>query len=243
MQPWPAGDISPAPALVLSPSTSAPQPCDANPKARPCTEHQPNFSYIKPNAASLEGSRKDATKAIRVIGSKQQIHWRGVFRQNSTSRQSSTESPCQQGWRQPHPHSIPEGHPATPGVLSPCAPGRPDHTSPPGERGTPLLACSPSLLRRKSCARLMSGGITSHKGQASWRGRGGGVGRKGKRSPGQRQMVSTAPCVCKRGSSRRQHGPFYFNYPCTREREAISYVLVPFRGATVCPCPAPHAPL
>lgn len=119
-------------------------------------------------------------------------------------------------------YRIPDGHTATLGVLSPCAPARADHTSHPGERGTPLLARSPSPLRRKLCARLMSGGITSHKGQASWRGRGGGVGRKGKRSLGQRQTASTAPCVCKRGSSRGQHGPFYFNCPCIRERECPS---------------------
>lgn len=63
---------SPAPALVLSPSTSAPWHCDANPRARPCIQHWPNFSYIKPNTASLEGSHKDSTEAIRVVGSKKQ---------------------------------------------------------------------------------------------------------------------------------------------------------------------------
>lgn len=68
----------------------------------------------------------------------------------------------------------------------------------------------------------MSGGITSHKGQASWRGRGGGAGRKGKRSPGQRQAASPAPRVCTRGSGRRWHGPFSFNRPCAWEIEATS---------------------
>lgn len=48
----------------------------------------------------------------------------------------------------------------------------------------------------------MSGGITSHKGQASWQGRGGGAGRKGKRSPGQRQATSPAPHV-RRGAAAR----------------------------------------
>lgn len=35
VQPWPTGDVSPAPALLLSPSTFAPWHCNANPRAGP----------------------------------------------------------------------------------------------------------------------------------------------------------------------------------------------------------------
>lgn len=70
VQPWPTGDISPAPALLLKPSTSVPWHCDANPRARPCIQCWSNFSYMKPNNASLEGSCKDTTEAISITQQK-----------------------------------------------------------------------------------------------------------------------------------------------------------------------------
>lgn len=56
-------------------------------------------------------------------------------------------------------------------------------------------------------ARLMSGGITSHKGQASWQGRGGGAGRKGKRSPGQRQAARQLPTLTHEGQRQEMAQP------------------------------------
>ncbi|KAL2302855.1 LOW QUALITY PROTEIN: hypothetical protein Nmel_010307 [Mimus melanotis] len=49
----------------LTPSTSVPRHCDANPRARCCTQCWSNFSYIKSNNASLEESHKDATEAAK----------------------------------------------------------------------------------------------------------------------------------------------------------------------------------
>lgn len=52
----------PCSCLAVSPSTSALWHWAADSGARPRSQHCPNFNYIEPNTASLEGSSKDATE-------------------------------------------------------------------------------------------------------------------------------------------------------------------------------------
>lgn len=123
------------------------------------------------------------------------MHWCGAFRQSSRNRQSSAKPPHWWGWGQPCPRTILSGHTASP----PASKAR-TVWHPLGSTALLSLHAHPPCCGGNCDARLMSGGITSHKGQASWQGRGGRAGRKGKRSPGQRQAASPAPHV-RRGAA------------------------------------------
>lgn len=105
------------------------------------------------------------------------------------------------------------------------------------ECSTPLLACSLSLLWRKSwrLADVRRHHFTQRPGflvEKGW-----GSGEEGEEEPGAKAAsTSSSPCSHMRGSGRRPQGPSSFNHPCAREIETTSYFPALFPGAPAWSC-------
>lgn len=75
-------------------------------------------------------------------------------------------------------------------------------------------------------------------------GKGWGSGEEGEEEPGAKANgIHSSLCVQKGQQQETTWSLFYSSCPCTREREATTYVLVPFTETTARPCPAPCASL